>query len=237
MPATLEQYTNNRLQPAQYPQDARWTAGAFGASLTVAAGTCLGKKTSDGLLYAYAQPNVVQTLAITGTLSAGSFRLTVVDKDGKEKVTNAIAYNGANSDIQTALDAITAANAIVVGGTFATANTFTFSGTNYAAKPQGLVAVDISALTGATGATLSETTTLPGTETGVGIAMYDFVTDAVGLCYFGTSTTGSSLNTPMQTMPYFVAGTFDPADLTGYDAAFLADVKGRLLANGFVHIP
>lgn len=43
----------NMLQPKQRPEDARQDAGAFGVSLTLAKGTVIGKKTSDGLLYAY----------------------------------------------------------------------------------------------------------------------------------------------------------------------------------------
>lgn len=135
MPTTLETWSNNRLTPAQYPEDARWTAGRFAVSQTIAAGTLLGKVTSGGLLK---------------------------------------AYNDANSD---------------------------------------------------------------GTQTAVGICMYDIVTDSSGNVFLGTSGTASSLNQPLgKTAPYFVTGTFDTADLTGYDAAGLADLNGKVLANGFIKI-
>ena len=52
--AELSTYAaTNILQPKQRPEDARQDAGAFGVSLTLVKGTVLGKKTSDGLLYAY----------------------------------------------------------------------------------------------------------------------------------------------------------------------------------------
>lgn len=43
----------NMLQPKQRPEDARQDAGAFAASLTLAKGTVIAKRTSDGLLIAY----------------------------------------------------------------------------------------------------------------------------------------------------------------------------------------
>jgi hypothetical protein len=52
-PILLEEYTNLRLDPKQFPQDARVDCGRFGNSLTIARGTVLGKRTSDGKLYAY----------------------------------------------------------------------------------------------------------------------------------------------------------------------------------------
>ena len=134
MPTTLEVYSNDRLTPAQYPEDARKTAGKLGVSLTLAAGTVLGKRTSNGLLY---------------------------------------AYNDALTD---------------------------------------------------------------GTNVAVGILEYATKTDSSGNAFFGDSTTASSLNVPHQTVPYFVSGTFDTADLTGYDAAALADLNGRVLASGFIKI-
>jgi hypothetical protein len=67
----------------------------------------------------------------------------------------------------------------------------------------------------------------------VGLLMYDIKTDANGQVYFGGSTTAGPENVPFDTAPYFVAGTFDVADLTGLDATSRANLNGRLLANGF----
>lgn len=54
MPVTLNTYNNGtKLEPAEFPQDARLDAAQLGDSLTLAAGTVLGKKTADNKLYAY----------------------------------------------------------------------------------------------------------------------------------------------------------------------------------------
>jgi hypothetical protein len=136
MLTTLEVYAStNMLQPKQRPEDARQDAGAFAPNLTLAKGTLIGKRTADGLLYAY--------------------------------------------------------------------------------------------ITSATG----------GEQTAIGILMYTIKTNASGQVFFSDSTGASVLNTPHQTAPYWQSGIFDTADLTGYDAAGLADMGGRVLANGFILIP
>lgn len=53
MPQTLDSITPGGIQPAMDPHDARWSAVRVAPSLTLAAGTVLGKKTADGLMYAY----------------------------------------------------------------------------------------------------------------------------------------------------------------------------------------
>lgn len=57
MPTTMDVYSNAKLEPVEFPQDARIDAARLGASLTLAAGTVLGKKTSDSKLYAYNNSN------------------------------------------------------------------------------------------------------------------------------------------------------------------------------------
>jgi hypothetical protein len=92
----------------------------------------------------------VQTLNWTNS-PAGTFRIGVVDKDGKFQYTQRITYSGTAatlvSNINTALDAITASSAIVAAGSAVTAITLTFSGTNYTGKAQTLVTIDGDALT------------------------------------------------------------------------------------------
>lgn len=53
MPTTLSTLNASKLEPAEFPQDARIDAAQLGPSLTLAAGTVLGKKTSNNKLYAY----------------------------------------------------------------------------------------------------------------------------------------------------------------------------------------
>lgn len=54
MPVTLDTYSNAKLNPAEYPQDARIDAARLTASVTLAAGTVLGKITATNRLAAYA---------------------------------------------------------------------------------------------------------------------------------------------------------------------------------------
>lgn len=136
MPQTIEQFTNDRLLPKSFPEKALKMSGAFGANLTLAKGTALGIKTSDGKLYAY------------------------VD---------------ANSD---------------------------------------------------------------GTGVCVGFLEIAIKTDANGLVYLGNvAASASNRLTPLNESSYFIAGVFDTADLAGYDAAALADLKGRVLRGTLIYIP
>lgn len=128
MLTTLSSYANNRLTPVQYPEDARWTAGVFDVSQTLARGTVLAPKGTNQVL---------------------------------------VAFDGA---------------------------------TNTAA---------------------------------CGFLMYDIRTDAAGKVYYGGSTNAAENNIPMETAPYYVAGTFDVTELTGLDATSRANLNGRLLANGY----
>jgi hypothetical protein len=75
-----------------------------------------------------------------------------------------------------------------------------------------------------------------GTQACVGYSIYSFVTDANGQAFIGGSTTPGEDNPPQTTMPYYWAGVFDTADLTGHDAAALADLKGFVMPSGFIKI-
>jgi hypothetical protein len=130
--ATLATYSNNRITPAQNPEDARVTAGAFDLNQVLPAGQVLATKGNTG----------------TGT------------------------------------------NTLLVA--------------------------------------------LGGTNThAVGILMYAINTDANGNVFLGGSTNASEVNPPFQTSPYFTAGTFDPADLTGWSATATTSLNMRITAAGF----
>jgi hypothetical protein len=138
MPQALDTISMFGLQPAQFPEDARWTAGRFAPNQTLAAGTLLGKITASGLLSAY------------------------VD---------------ANAD---------------------------------------------------------------GTQTAVGILKFPIKTDANSRVFFITGATAAVETDTIHshnTAPYFVSGVFDPADLTGSDAAGLVDLKASTMPSGFIRIP
>lgn len=232
----LFQINTKKLAPAFNAEDAITMAAPMGPNLTVAAGTVLGYDTGNDYYNKYVQKNQVQTLAIAGTLSAGGFRLGIVDKNGVEQITPLIAYNGANSDIQTAINAVipqeSATDQIVVGGTFATANTFTFSGASYDDQAWPLINFYPDGLTGMTSATVSDTTTNDGTNVAEAIATYDFITDADGNVFYGTTvpTTGpASFQDP--TAEVYISGAFFVSDLAGLDAKAVADMNGRYIKN------
>ena len=137
MPQLIETWTNKRLTPAQYPDEARTEALPFGPSLTVVAG---------------------QTIAVSTTTNKGA----------------PYANAGAN-----------------------------------------------------------------GTGTAKGLSVYDFTTDANGKVMLGGQA-GQVVdaNTALSdTAPIFIAGTFDPNDLTNFDAAAQTAMGGRVIGNGFIRIP
>jgi len=82
--------------------------------------------------------NEVQTVAINGTLSAGTYTISFVTAAGVLASTAPIAYNASLATVQAALDGVSGgANFIVAGGTAETAMTLTFSGTGYAGLAGG----------------------------------------------------------------------------------------------------
>ncbi len=106
-----------------------------------------------------AEANEVQTVSITGTLTAGFYTLTFIDEDG-EAQTAPVAYDASdNAAVQTAVDTAMPAGEVVVGGTVRTAQTFTFSGASVQGKTHPLIDVDYGGVTGAEDADVVRTTT------------------------------------------------------------------------------
>lgn len=155
------------------------------ASQTLKIGTICGKTTAGRMAKVAVPVNEVQTFAITGTLTAGTFTLRTLDKNGVLRVTAPIAYNANTAAIQAALDDAFGTSMIVAGGTAITASTLTFSGAGYAGKRQPqLVEIDTSGLTGEDDASVTLTT--PGGGTG-GAAVNEVQTMAIA----GTLTGGN----------------------------------------------
>lgn len=82
-----------------------------------------------------------------------------------------------------------------------------------------------------------------GSEVARAILVYPVATDADGKHYIGTSAT-SEHGQYETSVPAYISGDFYDADLTGLDAAGLADMMGRIIlgddladANAVVHIP
>lgn len=53
-----------------------------------------------------------------------------------------------------------------------------------------------------------------GTQTAIGLCMYDLKTDANGKIFFSDSATATWRTSPWTVAPYWVKGIFDPADIT-----------------------
>lgn len=77
-----------------------------------------------------------------------------------------------------------------------------------------------------------------GLAVAVGILEFPITVDANGKIFLGSETAAANVRlTPLNEAPYFISGTFDTADLTGYDAAALVDFKGRALRSTLIYIP
>jgi hypothetical protein len=245
MPVTIESFTQNPLQPVMYPELARTLAGLFGANLTIAKGTVIAKKTADSKLYAKAIPNQVQTITPTTAAGAGHYTIEVARTDGSRGYTGPLAHSANIATIQTALDlASGVVNGIVAAGAGAllsgpNAVTLTYSGGAYANKIWPLARVILGGdITNTTVVTVADTTAYDGTQVAVGICVYDIKTDANGLVYFSDSSAVASASNPQnQSAPIFIAGIFDPNDLTGWDSQAATDLGARTIVGGNVLIP
>lgn len=106
--------------------------------------------------------NEVQTVNIAGTISGGTFRLGFIQGDGTVQWTGTIAHNATFSTVitnaNTALDALFGTGKVVASGAGYTALAITFTLTDQALRNVQGVQVATQSLTGATGATVTETT-------------------------------------------------------------------------------
>lgn len=93
----------------------------------------------------------VQTVTITGTLSAGTVTFSANDKEAT------VAYNANEAAIQAAFDVLFGSSQVVIAGTMASF-TVTYSGTGVDELDKAMLDVDIANATGATASSVSETT-------------------------------------------------------------------------------
>lgn len=129
-----------------------------GASQVITPGMVCGPGAGGRRIVLAAETNELQTIGITGTLTAGSFALGFVKDTGAFAWTDPIAYNANTAAIQTGVDTALGASKVVVGGTAITAMTFTFSGLGYAGKTQPLIQINVDGLTGEEDTTVTRTT-------------------------------------------------------------------------------
>lgn len=148
-------YNANRLDPLYDFEDAITLPISIPPSTTIAKGTVLAQLASV--------VNEVQTLTITAT--GGTYTISYTDPiSGVVKTTASLAYNANAAAIAAALNAagVLGTSGVGVSGTYV----ITFSGTLYSGKPQNLLTVDTSLLTGGT-ATIARTTSGAGIGSGV----------------------------------------------------------------------
>lgn len=131
----------------------------------------------------------VQTITITGTPTGGTFKLRF-----NGFTTGTIAYNAAAAAVDTALEALATigtGGVVCAGGALpGTPVTVTFSGPNLGRRPQPMLEVVESALTGGTTPAVAVTETTPGVaETGIGAPKGALLTDTTnGVLYINTGT-------------------------------------------------
>lgn len=101
----------------------------------------------------------VQTLAMAGTITGGTYTITVVDENGANATTTALAYDANLAAINAALVVALGDDQVIATGTIVTACVFTFSGSSYEKRNQPPITVDMALLTGGgTEYTMAETT-------------------------------------------------------------------------------
>lgn len=134
-------------------------SGSSGAELAWFAGTGTTGPTDATTALSTTQTSEVQTITITGTPTGGTFTLSF-----RGQTTTAIAYNAANTAVQTALQGLStigSGNATVTGGPGpATPYVVTFAGTLANQSVDTIVAV--GSLTGGTAPAIAVAKTTPG---------------------------------------------------------------------------
>jgi hypothetical protein len=203
-------------------------------------GVTLPKGQVLGQITSLTQQNEVQTITITGTPTGGTFVLSFAGQ-----VTAAIAYNAAAAAVQAALEALSTigtGNVVCAGGALpGTAVTATFQG-KCAAIDQPMM-TSISSLTGGTNPAIAITETTKGQTGGMQFGAYnDGLSDGTNIAKaileyacvtdtFGNITVGGGdYGETSKGAPAFFSGCFYTAELTGIDAAGVADL-GRMIVG------
>lgn len=235
------------LQPAIRPDEAIELAVNLTPSTTFPQGAVLGR-------IGTAAVNDVQTIADTGTVSGGTFTVTVTDPvTGQTSTTAAVAYNVTNADLKTALQAVLSGSVVAtVAGSGLPTNdtTVTFSG-SAAGLPVPVMTINSASLTGGGSLGVTHTTVghpaevyglysdanSDGTETAKCILRYSCITDASGRITVGGAQVGGGYvhGETYDCVPAYFAGYFFEDQISGLDANGLADL-GKRIAPGLIVI-
>lgn len=231
------------------PGEARTDAVMLNPNKTYPKGTVLSQVT-------VASANCVQTLNATGTVSGGTFTLSIEGVDGQTYTTAALAYNISNANLKIAVEALMeaagyhGATVTVGGGALPTDATLTFGGT-LANFPVPLIVCEDALITGG-GTLVAEMTTTgkrqwiwdaysdaDASSLGLGVAkainQYTVKTNNLGEVTFADAGIGDETGATYESAPAWFSGRFKTTDLVGLDANGVADL-GRLesgtLADG-----
>lgn len=242
MNSAIRTYSGGGVQPVYGTEGVGTHAVTLPAAKALTKGTVLGQILGSGTAV-----DEVQTVTVTGIPTGGSIRLVY---DGE--VTAAIAYNATAAAVQSALEALPSigTGGVVCGGgpLPGTAVTVTFSAALGGKHHPLLLAIN-SLTGGTTPAVTPSLTTLgapangywdaydaaaTGAQAGLAKAKavleFDCRTDSQARIYFGTEKGASDNGAFDRSAPAYFAGTFRASDLTGLDAAAVADL-GRLIAG------
>lgn len=105
----------------------------------------------------------VQTVAITGTPTGGTYLLAYTNPSGKVQYTEPLAYNASASDVQSALQALEGLGSVTVSSSGSSPN-YTHSVTFYGAGGNVTILSSVNRLTGGSSPTITHGTTTAGTS-------------------------------------------------------------------------
>lgn len=222
-------FTFNELKPAFAPEMAVKTPMRLPVGPAITAGTVLG-------FTGVAARNDVKTITITGTPTGGTWYFSFLGYNSA-----AIAYNAAAAAVQTAVDAFFGAgNCVVTGGPGpGTAWVLTFGGVMGNVLVKSFTVT--GSFTGGSSPAIAIANTTPGssgagqmdtyadgTNVAAGLLAIDYTSDVNGGIMTERGPSGSPYSPPV-----FIAGYFKVADLTGLDAAGVADLGRMAVGTAF----
>lgn len=233
-------FNTKMLKPLRYTSQSKAEAINLVPG-TYAQGTIIGQVSAGAT-------NDVQTIAVTGTPTGGTFTLTLEWPVGNKQTTAAIAYNATASAVQAALAALPnvgSGNVTCTGGALPGSSVVATFGGKLAATPVPVMTLGANNLSGGTTptATVAHTTTgvrggsfgayasgnADGTQNPKAILAIDCVVDNAGYVSYGTGqgNTGGRWGEKYLTAPAWYAGDFNSADLVGLDANAVTKLNGR----------
>lgn len=232
-------FSNDKLLPAIYPEDARELSVQLQANTTYSKGQCLALVTA-------AAASAVQTITKSGSPTGGSIGQIVLQKGDQVVTTALLAYDVSAAAMQSAIDAVYGSGKITVSYN---SNVWTLTwGGDCANQPQPLVSMTNTNLTGGSGPAVAVATGTAGVANGK-FAPYDNAgsggkevfksivlpwackTDETGQIVVANTTVGGPHGERYRSTSAYFRGIFKTQELAGLDTAALSDPGCRLLSG------